>query len=31
MRHDSIKHFTKAVQMGEVTPLAATVTRRKRM
>jgi hypothetical protein len=31
MRHDSIKHFAKAVQVGEETPLAATVTWRKRM
>jgi len=29
MRRDSIKHFAKAVPMGAVTPVPATVTRRK--
>jgi len=29
MRRYSIKHFAKAVSMGAVTPLPATVTRRK--
>ena len=29
MRRDSIKHFAKDVSMGAVTPLPATVTRRK--